>query len=112
MPIKWSARQVAERLDQMDKVVNQLEPILDELKAEVLATTNLPNLPEYMKQPLKWLGSDAEYAIVRLRERIGRIRGYIPKNDLAKEQRRFQLWLDMCDGDKDKAETAMTSGFF
>lgn len=109
MPIKWSARQVAESLDQMEKVIGELEPIIGKCRAKALETAKLPNLPEYMSQPLMTFADDLNYFVEKCRSRIDRIRGLIPKNDLAREQRRFEQWLSLCDGDREKAEQGMRS---
>lgn len=109
MPIKWSARQVAENLDHLEKIVDEAEPILKRCGEEAMATTKLPNLPEYMKQPLMTFAHDLDYFIKGCRSRIDRIRGLIPKNDLAREQTRFEQWLSLCDGDREKAEQGMRS---
>ena len=107
MPIKWSARQVAESLDRLEKIIDEAEPILKGCGEEALATTKLPNLPEYMSQPLMGFAGDLDYFIEKCRSRIDRIRGYIPKADLAREKREFDRLLAFFEGDSDKAQMAM-----
>jgi len=109
MPIKWSARQVAENLDHLEKIIDEAQPILKLCQKNAVATAKLLNLPEYMKQPLMTFANDLDYFIKGCRCRIDRIRGLLPKNDLAREQRRFEQWLSLCDGDREKAEQGMRS---
>ena len=109
MPIKWSARQIAESLDHLEKIIDEAQPILKLCQKNAVATTKLPNLPEYVSQPLMTFADDLNYFVEKCRSRIDRIRGLIPKNDLAREQRRFEQWLSLCDGDREKAEQGMRS---
>lgn len=110
MPIRWSARQVSESLDKMDKILDELEPILQRLLDKASETGKLPNLPEYMGQPLGWVKEKTSDFYAGQKKRIEKVRAYIPKDDLAREQAQFQKWVNLFDGDKERAEVAMNLG--
>lgn len=107
MPIRWSARQVSESLDELDKILDEAEPILQKLLDKASETLKLPNLPEYMGQPLGWLKQKTGDFYAGQKQRIEKVRGYIPKDDLAREQAEFQKLLSYFNGDRDKAEVAL-----
>jgi len=110
MPIRWSARKVAESLDEMERLLDEAEPILRECQAKASETAKLPNLAGYMEQPLMMLADRVNYTLNYLRGRISRVREYIPKNELAKEQAHFEKLVAYFEGDREKAETTMPLG--
>jgi len=109
MPIKWSALKVSQSLDEIEKLLHDAEPILMECCQKANETAELPKLAGYISEPLVNLAYEITDRLERYHQRIGRIRDYIPKADLAKEQGRFEQWLSLCDGDREKAEQGMRS---
>lgn len=107
MPIRWSARQVSESLDELNKILDELEPLLQRLLDKASETSKLPNLPDYVQQPLGWLRQKTSDFYAGQKQRIERVRGYIPKDDLTREQAEFQKLLTFFNGDRDKAEVAV-----
>lgn len=106
MPIKWSAKQVSDSLDEMADLLYKAEPILMECCQKANDTAKLPNLAGYISEPLEMLAFEIKDRLERYHQRIGRIRGYLPKEALGKEQTRYQQWLELF-GDKQKAKEAM-----
>jgi len=104
--IRWNAKQVSDSLDEMDKILDELEPILQRLIDKAYETSKLPNLPDYILQPLGWLKQKTSDFYSGQKARIERVRGYIPQKDLAKQQQTLDRWLNYY-GDKEKAEEAV-----
>lgn len=120
MGVRWSPLQVKEKLGKIEEYANQLLPILEEAKKVATEAEAISNLPEYMKQKLFSLRCDIESLTGgvrysqpfkgRIHAEIERIRKDLPQEDLAKEQASFQKWLDLFDGDKEKALVGMSLG--
>jgi len=126
MPVRWSALKVKEATDKVEEIVNPILEPLEEAKKVVTEAQKIPNLPEYMKQRLTRLESELERVTgymgqdwVNGKEIQKRYDGYIhraieairdnlPKEDLAKEQKRFDQWLNLF-GDEEKAKEAMAT---
>jgi len=110
MPIRWSALKVSQSLDEMDKILDEVEPILQRLLDKASETSKLPNLPDYIQQPLGWLRQKTSDFYAGQKARIERVRGYIPQDNLQKEQAEFQKLLNFFNGDRQKAEIALNLG--
>lgn len=120
MGVRWSPLQVKEKLDKIEEYANQLLPTLEEAKKVATEAEAISNLPEYMKQRLFSLRCEVESLTGgvrynqpfrgRIHAEIERIRKDLPQGDLAKEQASFQKWLDLFDGDKEKALVGMSLG--
>jgi len=85
MPIRWSALQVAEAMDEVECLFNQAEPILADAKAKAGKATGITNLPQYMLERLHRL----IYTIDRsqdIRSAIARIREDIPQDAIVAER--------------------------
>jgi len=110
MPIRWSARQVAESLDELERLLKDAEPVLNELVQKTQQALNTPNLPEYMGQPLGWFKQKTLDYLSGQYQRIKRVREYIPPEALAKEKSEFEKLLAYFNGDREKASLAMELG--
>ena len=55
MPIKWSAVQVSEAMDEVEAQVILADQFIAEAKVKVEAAKKIPNLPQYMEQRLNRL---------------------------------------------------------
>ena len=95
MPIRWSALKVSQSLDEMTDLLYKAEPILMECCQKASETAELPNLAGYISEPLMGLAYEIKDRLERYHSRLGTIRGHIPKDALAKEQNRYQQWLDL-----------------
>jgi len=95
MPIRWSALKVSQSLDGMADLLYKAEPILMECCQKASETAKLPNLAGYISEPLETLAYEIKDRLEKYHQRIGRIRGYIPEKDLAKDQKRFDQWLNL-----------------
>ncbi len=58
MPIKWSALQVAEAVDMVERYVNQAIEPLEQAKVVAIEARKIPNLPGYIGQHLSHLISE------------------------------------------------------
>lgn len=108
MPIKWSALGVSNGLDEMDRLLNEAEPILKECCQKANETAKLPKLAGYISEPLMNLAYEMADRLERYHQRIERIRGYIPERDLSKDRKQFHRWLELF-GDEQKAKEAMAT---
>lgn len=107
MSIRWSARQVSESLDELEKLLKDAEPVLNELVQKTKQALNTPNLPEYIGQPLGWLEQKTLDYLSGQYRRIKRVREFIPPEELAKEKAEFEKLLAFFNGDRAKASLAM-----
>jgi len=79
MPIKWSALQVAEAMDEVQELLDQAEPFLAEAQAKAGKATGITNLPQYMSQRVHGLIYAIE-ARQRIRDYITGVRNCIPQD--------------------------------
>jgi len=76
MPIKWSALEVSEAMDEVEELVNKADPFLAAAEARVRKATGIAKLPEYMGQRLHRLiftiqhRQNIKTSIVGIRESI------------------------------------------
>ena len=108
MPIRWSAIKVSQSLDEIEEIVKEAEPIFQKAREKAKEACQVPNLPEYMSQPIGGLEWGLKEDLLRIYSDIKRIRKYIPEEALAREQKRFDQWLDLF-GDEEKAKEAMAT---
>ena len=52
MPIRWSALEVSEAMDEVEELVSKADPFLADAEARVRKATGIAKLPEYMGQRL------------------------------------------------------------
>jgi hypothetical protein len=96
MPIKWSALEVAEAMDEVEELASKAEPFLADAEARVRKATGITNLPEYMSQRFRRLIYTIEYR-QNIPTFIARIRESIPKGAVEAERqtgRQQSLGLD------------------
>lgn len=109
MPIRWSALKVSQSLDEIQRLLHEAEIPLRECQAKASETADLPNLAGYMSERMMRLADITDNFIEGMQSRIKSMRDDIPQKELAREQKRFEQWLALCDGDEQKAKEAMTS---
>lgn len=95
MPIKWSAMQVMEAADMIEKHINAAVEPLECAREVAKAALEIPNLPGYVEQRIAGLlgeigraigGTPAE-PVGRLKARLESIRDSVPKADLEAEKK-------------------------
>jgi len=95
MPIRWSALEVAEAMDEVEELVSKAEPFLTDAEARVRKATGIRNLPEYMSQRLHRLIFTIEYR-QNIKTSMARIRESIPEGAIeADRQARRQQSLGL-----------------
>jgi len=85
MPIRWSAVEVAEAMDEVEALLNQAEPFLAEAQSRAGKALGIKNLPQYMSQRVHRLIFTIEDRR-RIRAAVNGIRDDIPKDALAAER--------------------------
>jgi len=95
MPIRWSAYALSQKLDEIEGLLDQLDPILDECKAKAEETKAIPHLPGYITEKLDFLRWDVERFREMLRRRVKVLRDNIPSEALKREEHRQQLLLEL-----------------
>jgi len=86
MAIAWKALPVWERLEKVDRRLDEIEPFVAEALAEVRMARQGRNLPQYLDQKLSGLESDLEHALRRLRNRVESTRQVIPEAEVERER--------------------------
>lgn len=97
MPIKWSALEVAEAIDQIEGFLNQAEPFLAKAVERAEQAQEIAYLPEYLGQRLRSM-TDKMRARVNLRESIHKMREKIPQGAVEAERnagRSLRLGLEI-----------------
>jgi hypothetical protein len=102
VPIKWNALKVSESMDEVDTHLNKIIEPLKAAKSSVEVVLLIPNLPEYIQQPLRTLGSnidsdigyiaswDKKWRPGRLQSEVQRIRDLLPKDALVAEKEKLR----------------------
>jgi hypothetical protein len=85
MPIAWKALPVWERLEKIDRRLDEIEPFVAEALAEVRLVKQGRNLPGYLDQRLSSLESELAYVLTRLRNRVESTRKAIPADAVERE---------------------------
>jgi len=91
----------------MEKLLNEAEPILNELSAKAIETSKLPNLAGYISEPIATFAYEVRDRLEKYRQRIKAIREHIPKEELEKGQQALQRWMGFYNGDEVKAQQAL-----
>ena len=86
MPIAWKALPVWERLEKIDRRLDEIEPFVAEALAEVRLAKQGRNLPGYLDQRLSSLESELVYMLTRLRNRVESTRKAIPADAVERER--------------------------
>ena len=89
MPIKWSAVQASEAMDEVERQINLAEAFLSEAKAKAEAVRNIADLPQYVDQRLIRLICDIE-RIDNVMSSIEAVRKAIPDGAIEAEQERLK----------------------
>ena len=79
MPIKWSAKAVLSKLDEIEQLLAEARPTLDDCVAKAKEISQMPNVPQYIQDPTWRLGykiADIQRAVT---DTISRIRDNVPK---------------------------------
>ena len=85
MPIKWSATQVNEAMDEVEQQVLLADQFIAEARGRVAQARKIANLPGYIDQKLCRLGDQLE-RLTSIKEAITRVREYIPAGAIEEEQ--------------------------
>ena len=85
MPIRWSAVEVVEAMDEVEGLLDQAEPFLAAAETKARKATGICNLPEYMSQRVHRLVFTIEDQR-RIRTAVSRLRNAIPEDALAAER--------------------------
>jgi len=86
MPIAWKALPVWERLEKIDRRLDEIEPFVAEALVEVRLAKQGRNLPGYLDQRLSSLESELVYVLTRLRNRVESTRKAIPADAIERER--------------------------
>lgn len=86
MAIAWKALLVWERLEKIDRRVDEMEPFVAEALAEVRLARQGHNLPQYLDQKLSGLESELVNVLRRLRNRVESTRNVIPEAEVERER--------------------------
>ena len=89
MPIKWSAIQLREAMDEVERQINLAEAFLSEARVKAEAARKIADLPQYVDQRLIHLIYDIE-RIENVRSAIDAVRKSIPDGAVEAEQERLK----------------------
>ena len=84
--IRWEATPIVNKLDRIDKMLNEIEPTFRDMVARVKLAQQQPNLPDYMRQRLSGLDDELRDALRRIRSRVASVRSNIPEDALERER--------------------------
>ena len=87
MPIKWSALQVSQAMDEVEHQLSLAEVFLDEAKAKAKEARNIANLPAYVDDRLVRLITEIE-RIDHVKVAIKSVRNAIPEGAIEAERNR------------------------
>ena len=86
MAIAWKALPVVEKLDRIDRRIDEMEPFVAEAMAEVRMARQGRNHPEYLTQRLNSLEGELAHVLTRLRNRVQSTRNVIPADAIERER--------------------------
>ena len=86
MAIAWKALPVWEKLDKVERRLDEMKPLVAEALAEVRMARQGRNLPQYLDQKLSGLESDLAAVLRRLRNRVESTRKAIPADAIERER--------------------------
>ncbi len=89
MPIKWSALNVNEAMDEVESQLSLASAFITEAKIKVTESRKIPNLPQYLDQRLINLISELE-RIDRAREAVSLVRKSIPEGAIESEKEKVR----------------------
>ena len=82
MPIRWNPLEVEKVLVEVEAELALAEPHIKAAVARLLTVRNVPNLPQYMTQPLGLLKERAEGSLRSVHDYVARIRRDYPPGAL------------------------------
>jgi len=113
--IRWSAFQLSKSLDEIEKLVDEAEPLLKQLQQKATETAKLPNLAGYISQPLETFSYKIEGFLDYLHHRPDSIsypvpKGHDTKDSLSQRGTPLSTVLQLWDGEEQKARKSMGEG--
>ena len=84
--IAWKALPVVEKLDRIERRIDEMQPFVGEALAEVRLAMQGRNLPQYLTQRLSGLEYDLANVVPRLRHRVESTRNGIPADAIERER--------------------------
>ena len=88
MPVKWSALELSQSLDEVEAELAQAKPFIDRAMAKMREIRSLPHLPQYMNERLMRLDYEIEQKLwLRIADAIKGIRNRIPEGAIEAERR-------------------------
>ena len=86
MPIKWSAVQVDQAMNEVEARLDEAQLFLEQAQVAVQKARRIPDLPSYMGDRLARLESDIRDRYARLKADVKSIREAIPDGAIEAEQ--------------------------
>lgn len=87
MPIRWSALEVSQGLDEVEAELAQAKPFIDRAMAKMEKIRSLPHLPQYMDERLMRLDYEIGQKLwLRIADAIKGIRDRIPEGAIEAER--------------------------
>ena len=87
MPIKWSALEVVEAMEEVEHQLSLAEAFLDEAKAKASQARSIPNLPLYMEQRVRRVVYEID-RMDNIRHAIKSVRTAIPDGAVEADRER------------------------
>lgn len=87
MPIRWKALPVADALDRVEAILEEVKPRIAEAREEVKRAMEGENLAGYVCERLSGLRRELGDAVDRPTHRLGRARESLPQEALEAERR-------------------------
>jgi len=88
MPIKWSAKKVMRKLEEIDELLREVSPVIQQCAAKAREIQQLPEVPEYICQPARMMAYKLSDIVPSVRSRVIRIREKVPEGALELEESR------------------------
>lgn len=79
MPIRWSAKAVLSKLDEIEQLLAEARPTLDDCVAKAKEIYRMPNVPQYIQDPTGRLEDRIDQLQRTVTATICRIRDNVPK---------------------------------
>lgn len=86
MPIKWSALEVSEAMDEVDTYIDEAIPLLEQARLTVVKATQIERLPQYMRERLYSLEARLGGSQSQFRESVSSVRNSLPEDALQAER--------------------------
>jgi hypothetical protein len=87
MPIRWSALELSQELDEAEAELAQAKPFIDRAMAKMREIRSLPHLPRYIDEPVMRLDYEIEQKLwLRIAAAIKGIRDRVPEGAIEAER--------------------------